>query len=323
MTHHRIGVALALLVVACSSPAPSVSPGATPSAAPSGLPAETLGPSPTSSPSAPPPSAMPSPAPSSAAFEVLAPGAAVQVAVKDLSLRRKPSTGSKRIAVLDRGDILIISPGGGVFAGWGPVAANGYQWYPVIRPQVSSTDGGLPALPQLPFTEGPFVSGWVAASDGSRPYLVPLPPRCPTPRDLTNVAGMLDAERLACFEPQPFVLQGTYGCGGCGGVLIGTYKPDWLANPFEANFLTTDVTTTRGPVSLHFRPAGPEPPAAGSIIKATVHVDDARSTRCGMRGIDSEGAVVEIDPRTAVLWCRERLVVDSYEVIGTDPNFPG
>jgi hypothetical protein len=32
--------------------------------------------------------------------------------------------------------------------------------------------------------------------------------------------------------------------------------------------------------------------------------------------------LVAIDARTAVLYCRERLVVDSYEVLGIDPSFP-
>jgi hypothetical protein len=319
--HRLTAGALACLLVACTSAPASPPPSAAPTSGPSALPLENVAPSAQPSPSGPPPSAPPTAAPTAATFDRLAPGAAVEVAVKDLSLRRLPTTSSKRLAVLDRGDILIVSPGGGVFAGWGPVVANGYHWYPVIRPQVYSTDRGLPALPQLPFTEGPFVSGWVAAGDSSRAYLVPLPPRCADPRDLTNVSGMLDAERLACFEPGPFVLEGTYGCGGCGGVTIGTFKPDWLANPFEANFLTVDVTTGLGPVSLHFRPVGPEPPAAGSIIRVTVHIDDERSSRCEMTGIDSNGASVRIDARTAVLWCRERLVVDSYEVIGTDPNF--
>ncbi len=54
----------------------------------------------------------------------------------------------------------------------------------------------------------------------------------------------------------------------------------------------------------------------------TVHVDDPRSTRCTAREPDGTGGTVEIDVRSAVLYCRERLVVDSYEVLGTDPSFP-
>jgi hypothetical protein len=320
--HRLIAVPLLVLLAACSSPAPTLGPSSPGPLSPTPT-LETLPASIEPSPSAPLPS-LPTPAPTAAAFDVLAPGAAVAVAVKELSLRRFPTTSSKRLAVLDRGDILIVSPGGGVFAGWGPVAADGYKWYPVTRPQIYSPDHGLPALPQLPFWEGPLVSGWVAAGDKSKPYLVPLPPRCPETVDLVNVAGMLDAERLACFEPQPFVLEGTYGCGDCGGTTIGTFKPNWLANPFEFNYLTVDLSTGLGPTSLHFRPAGPVPPAAGSIIRATVHIDDARSSRCEMTGIGSEGASVVIDARTAVLWCRERLVVDSYELLGVDPSFsPG
>ena len=52
-----------------------------------------------------------------------------------------------------------------------------------------------------------------------------------------------------------------------------------------------------------------------------VHVDDARSTKCTM--IDGAGAdATTIDKRTAVLWCRERLVVESVQTMGPDPSFP-
>jgi hypothetical protein len=30
-----------------------------------------------------------------------------------------------------------------------------------------------------------------------------------------------------------------------------------------------------------------------------------------------------VPDETAIGWCRERFVVDSYEVIGTDPDYPG
>jgi hypothetical protein len=34
------------------------------------------------------------------------------------------------------------------------------------------------------------------------------------------------------------------------------------------------------------------------------------------------GAIAPIDKRTAVLFCRERLVVERIEVLGPDPSFP-
>ena len=34
-----------------------------------------------------------------------------------------------------------------------------------------------------------------------------------------------------------------------------------------------------------------------------------------------EPSALPRDPANAVLYCRERFVVDSYEVIGTDPDF--
>jgi hypothetical protein len=313
---------LALLLAGCSTaaPSPTAAPLATPGVAQTVAPSESALPSLGASPSA---ASSPAPSPPGVGtLDVFPPGSAVQVAVKELNLRRRPSTSAKRIEILNRGRILVISPSDGVSLGWGPVKANGYTWYPVIPIDVESPGGNLDPLPKYPIPLGAEpISGWVASDNGSRQYLTLVAPRCPTTVDLVNVEGMLPAERIACFGG-PITLTGSYGCSGCGGVVFGTYKPDWLANPFEANFLSVDTSQRVGPVSLHFPPAGPAEPPVGSIITVTVHVDDRRSTRCTMSGGTAEGAPVPIDARTALLWCRERFVVDSYQVLGTDPSFP-
>ncbi|HUG29607.1 MAG TPA: hypothetical protein VMQ65_03715 [Candidatus Limnocylindria bacterium] len=41
-----------------------------------------------------------------------------------------------------------------------------------------------------------------------------------------------------------------------------------------------------------------------------------------MSELDDNDQLVPIHHDTAVYWCRERLVVDSYDVLGTDPEFP-
>ena len=52
-----------------------------------------------------------------------------------------------------------------------------------------------------------------------------------------------------------------------------------------------------------------------------VQIDDSRSTKCSM--IDGAGATATtIDKRTAVLYCRERIVVEQLQVLGPDPSFP-
>src|SRR3954470_4806901 len=153
-----------------ASPGPSESPGATVLTTPSTTP-------------------EPSPTPGVGTLDVFLPGAAVMVVVDELNLRRRPSTSAKRIGILKRGRILVISPSDNISLGWGPVKANGYTWYPVID-VVHSAEGSLDPLPSYPIPLGAEpISGWVASDNGSRPYLAALEPRCPTTIDLVNVEG--------------------------------------------------------------------------------------------------------------------------------------
>lgn len=313
-----IAGAVALALAACTSPSASVeptsgtaSPGSSVAGSPlpSGSVAPSVAPSPEPSASAGPPSA----------FQVLPPGSAVEVRVAELNLRRRPATSARRVELLERGDLLVISPSDFVIAGYGPISAEGYTWYPVIK--IDVFDGRLDPLPTHPVPIGAeLVSGWVATDDGKDRFVRQLEPRCPTTIDLANVSGMLPAERLACFGA-PIVLEGTFGCGGCGGAIAGDFEPAWLASPMSFDFLSEDVSDGFGPLALHFRPSGPARPAAGSIIRVTVHVDDARSSRCSIREAGEGDTLIPVDPATAALFCREQLVVDSYEVLGTDPDF--
>ena len=324
----QLGVAtLAMLLTACSSPAASSAPtgpaatGAAPTfGAPtpiSSLPAESL------VPASEAPSEAPSPSSPPTAFQVIPPGSAITVSVKELNLRREPSTSAKRVATLHRHDLLVVSPADFVSAGFGPVVAQGYTWYPVIQIDGVDGDGQLDPLPTNPVAIGAeLVSGWIATDDGTDRYVEAVAPRCPTTVDLLNVSGMLPAERLGCFG-EPIVLEGTFGCGGCGGADPGRYRPAWLASPLNFDFLSIDVTQQFGPLGLRFPPDGSAKPQAGSIIRVTAHVDDHRSTRCTMQVGGAGADLVPVDAATAVLFCREQLVVDSYEVLGTDPNFTG
>jgi hypothetical protein len=313
-----IAATLAVALGACSSTPPSASPAgpltAPPSSEVSFGPSPSLAPSPSAA-----PTVAPSPTPLIGTLDVYPPGAAVAVAVKELNLRRNPSTSAKRLAILSRGDVLVISPNDNISFGFGPVSKNGYAWYPVTVTEFKN--GALPALPASPVdTTRPPVSGWVAANNGETPYLAPLAPRCPTVVDLANVQGMLAAERLACFG-EPITLAGTYGCPGCGGAIVGTFKPLWLATPVEFDFLSVNPAARIGPLAVRFAPDGPARPSAGTRVSVVVHVDDPRSTKCTM--IDGEGAsATTIDKRTAVLYCRERLVVEQVSTMGPDPSFP-
>jgi hypothetical protein len=313
---------LVVLIAACSSPTAPTTPATSNSPGPSDSPAPSLGASPSVVPSVgASPSVAPSATPAIGTLDVFPPGAAVQVAVKELNLRKNPSTSAKRVRILERGDVVVISPMDDFSFGYGPVKKGGYSWYPVIV--TTYKDGTLPALPTAVVDLGGAepVWGWVAGDDGSRPYLAPLPPRCPTTVDLPSVQGMLPAERLGCFG-EPIVLEGTFGCGGCGGAVAGIFKPNWLASPLSFGFLSVNPAERLGPLAVRFPPSGPSEPAAGTIIRVTVHVDDSRATKCTMAEPDDSGAMHAVDARTAVLQCREQLVVESFEVLGTDPSFP-
>jgi len=318
----RLPTGLAVLLLAgCSPSTPTAPPAsiATPAVNQTVAPSDSAMPSPAPSPSALP-TTTPVPSHGVGTLDVLPPGAAVQVIVSELNLRRKPSTSAKRITTLRRGQILVVSPSDDISFGWGPVRANGYTWYPVIG-IASSSPGALDPLPAYPIPIGAEpMAGWVAADNGSRSYLAMVPPRCPTTIDLVNVEGMLPAERLACFGG-PITLTGTFGCPGCGGAIVGTYKPGWLATPVEFDFLSVNPAERVGPLAIRFAPNGPDRPPAGSRITVTVHIDDPRSSKCEM--VDGEGAdAAAVDKRTSILYCRERLVVESVENQGPDPSFP-
>jgi hypothetical protein len=271
--------------------------------------------------SEPPPSAAPSASTPPSGLQVLPPGSAIQVRVAELNLRRQPSTSARRVKVLERGDLLVISPSDGIGVGFGPVRAGGYTWYPVMQVDLIDGDGELDPLPTNPIPYGAELEwGWIATDDGSEPFVRQVAPRCPAAVDLASVSGMLPAERLACFGA-PIVLEGTFGCSGCGGAIAGEFEPAWLASPLNFDFLSENVPEQFGPLALRFPPSGPARPTAGSIIRVTAHVDDARAARCRMREMGDDDELVPVDPETAVYICREELVVDSYDVLGTDPDF--
>lgn len=323
---------LAVAVAACSGAPASIEPSAsatsqpTPAASPSAAPTQSATQSTAPSPTAPPvaeasPTANPDPCSHKVfdgpwTIDPLVLGSAVRVDVAELNLRAGPCTGARIIDTVRKGDVLIVNP-----YPYGPLKGNGYPWYMVYRLQFPGADGGLPPLPLPPAELNPgFNDLWVAANDGARPYVVPLPPRCPTQITFENVRAMLPAERLACFEG-PFELQGTFGCGGCGGSGGPNGRPQWLAPGWETNNLRIRWADGEEPISIFFKPRGPEEPPAGSIIRVKVHVDDPAAVNCAIEWTIINPQVT-IPDEIAIPYCRERIVVDSYEIVGEDPNFP-
>jgi hypothetical protein len=245
---------------------------------------------------------------------VLPPGGIVRVLVDGLRLREGPGLGgSEVVAILERGELMVVgysvtSPG------FGPVTADGYTWIPVTRIGVHALptpDGGLLER---------FGYGWVAVASGDTEHLELLPPRCVEgDPDLDTIISMTEWERLACFGNRSITLDGIVGCGGCGGFIGGTFEPAWLANPMNYEFLNVDPRVRIGPFALHY-PMGIERIPTASIVRVTGHFDDVAAAECLVAPGDPEPQ--PISDVLAELYCSEQFVVDGYEILGVDEDFP-
>lgn len=107
----------------------------------------------------------------------------------------------------------------------------------------------------------------------------------------------------------------------------GTFTPEWLALPMNYAFISVEPQERIGPFALRWSPDGPEAPdtpGVAPILRVTGHFDDAAAEGCTMVSFqDSFGEIEsEVDPAISELYCRTQFVVDSYEVIGEDEDFP-
>ena len=286
-----VAIGLAFAVFSGARPAAEASPIPSSSVSPSASPTDEVSPSPTPA----EPSATPAPPVFEAPDDVLPPGSAVDVIVDGLQIRAGPG--------LDARVVFAAPAGSRFYASIGPITVDGLDWYRLA-------------------TMGDSVL-WAAIGSGSERYLEVVTPDCPpADPDLATVIAMPnDWDRLACFGDQPLSFTGTYGCGGCGGTEAGTFEPFWLAGPVHAQFLWVEWGIG-GILALHIAPdSGLAFPPEGSIVRTTGHFNDPASTTCVVSMSDGE-QVRALDPRTADLYCRERFVVDAFEITGTDPAYP-
>lgn len=284
---------VAVIAAGCVAPAAQMSQSASPTLAaptPAASARATSSAAPTPSPT-PEPTATPAPTPAIEAPDgILPPESRAVVLVEALHLRAGDGIAEDVVATLSAGTLVVLD--------WrGPVEEDGLTWY-----YVSAGDQG----------------GFAAAGSGGDHYLELASPRCTEPDpDLTALVSITAWEQLACYGDRSLTLVGTYGCAVCGSYLPGTYEPGWLAYPGQLSYLSN----SQGSLVLHIPPEsglGQIPNAA--IVRATGHFDDPAAATCVFTPPDEPSAVPP-DPANAVLYCRERFVVDSYEVIGSDPDF--
>jgi hypothetical protein len=272
-------------------------------------------PSASATPTAPPPTSQPSATPlPTLAFEppadILPPFSVTAVAVDALRIREQPRLSAPMVATAGKGELVYLNSYGG------RVAADGLDWYPV------GFAAGYRAWPKSP--PGSSLNGWAAVGSGDQSYLELVAPRCPAGGpDLAALLGMGAWERLACFGDRPLTVEGTYGCGGCGGTTGGDFAPQWLAFPGIGFMLRVDWQDTSGVVQLRVAPdLGITYPADGSIVRVTGHFNDPASATCTMTRFNGDQGG-PVDPASAHLYCREQFVLDAFEIIGVDPAYLG
>lgn len=305
-------VIIVIALAGCSAPAASSGAASPNSAAPTASFATATSAGPTGA-IAPSPEPTPGVNPAAVVTGPFVPELAVRVVVDQLAVRTEPSTSAPTVGTLDRDDVLVLHR-------W-PSNAEGATWYRATR---VASDGALPALPAYPLADQySKLGGWVAIESGTTVSVEPIRARCPTNVNLVNVSGMLGSEYVACFGGTTIELQGIFGCGGCGGEALGTYAPRWLIDPFGFGLLSVEPNEMRGPLSLHFPPDGVAEPDGASIIRVRGHFDDPRSLSCVVAlGSVTDPMAYPLAPALATGACRQSFVVETYKVLGVDPDFP-
>ena len=153
--------------------------------------------------------------------------------------------------------------------GFGPVEANGFVWYPVSLLNMTE----MPELGTRRGYTGEIL--WMSVGNGTEAWVERVAPRCiEGDPDLATLETMFDFELIACFGDRQTTVEGVFGCGGCGGMLPGTFEPNWLATPMQYGFLSVDPSERIGPFKLHLVPDGRElshrvPPSSASPVTST------------------------------------------------------
>ena len=257
-----------------------------------------------------PPTPLPGP------DDVLPVASRVQVLADGLRLRESPRLDGAVLTRIGAGEVVYVVDAGGTQLP--PTFDDGYAWYPV---QFIPGYADWPADP--PTDTAAF--GYVAGHSTKGERLVELmEPRCPSAADIESLTRITAWERASCMGDQQLTLEGTYGCGVCDSLAQeGTWEPEWLASYLNPMSPLSPVGQVQNvgiePIVLAFRPVVGKPDSgmSGSVMRVVGHFNDPLSADCV---VGDESGLAE--DAAAEWYCRERFVVDGWEVIGTDPEYP-
>lgn len=238
-------------------------------------------------------------------------GAVVTVNTEVLRIRARPSLDARVLHTMAQGDAAYIEN----IIGAGPIRADGYDWYWV------SYANGRDVWPFQDVQPGNYVSGWMAAGDRKQRYVTLAQVSCPSgPITLAMLADELTPwARLVCMGDGTVTIDGRFGCDGCGGLTPGA-TPEWLADQAQG-----EIIAARGnlypAVQVALPPKG-SAPKTKDVVRATLHVNDPAASTCAYAPPSGGGApAVTYDAAAVHIFCQERLVLESFKVIGHD-DFP-
>jgi hypothetical protein len=248
--------------------------------------------------------------------DVLPVASRVQVLADGLRLREFPRLDGAVLTRIAAGEVVYVVDTGGTQLP--PTFDDGYAWYPV---QFIPGYADWPADP--PTDTAAF--GYVAGHSTEGELLVELmEPRCPSSADIESLTRITAWERASCMGDQQLTLEGTYGCGVCDSLVYeGTWEPEWLASYLNPMSPLSPVGQVQElgvePIVLAFPPAVGKPDSgmSGSMMRMIGHFNDRLSADCV---VGDESGLSE--DSAAEWYCRERFVVDQWEVTGADPDYP-
>jgi hypothetical protein len=238
---------------------------------------------------------------------LLPPGSLIRITGEGVRIREQPSTDATIATTMSADDLAYVVDS----IGAGPIRTGGYDWYLV------EYSNGEDIWPWQDIYSGELFRGWMAAGNASERFAELAEVECSTdPVTLERLAFDIKPwDRLVCHADAPITIEGTFGCDTCIEVTPGA-APAWLADasqqpPIAGMYAYYPFIRVALPPDL-------APPENRDVVRATLNVDDPAATTCTYTPEPDVPPDVEADPLAVQIFCRERLVLESFEVIGRD-----